>query len=196
MSSVSANGSSAASPPGPRTWWRGLPDSTRRTLKILLAIALVLVAAVAVLLARFLSVENAERSDDLALVEAQARGDAGAMLARLEGCRRAPACVATVRANAANPQLRRHGSVKILSLKSPTAYATGTATGRTRFAWTVLGTPAVVQCITVRRTGNPLTGMHVHLLAISAPISGEGVCSKPSAVEEAEAELSNGGAGP
>jgi hypothetical protein len=101
-----------------------------------------------------------------------------------------------VRADAANPQLRRRGGVKVLSLKSPTAYATGTATGRTRFAWTVIGSSPVVQCITVRRTGNPLTGMHIHLLAISAPISGEGVCSKPTAVEQAEAELSNGGAGP
>ena len=69
------------------------------------------------------------------------------------------------------------GKAKILSLESPTAYAIDGATGRTRVAWTVLGTLPVVQCVTVRRTGNPLGGIHVALLAIRvAPIENEGSC--------------------
>jgi hypothetical protein len=126
------------------------------------------------LLARFLSVENTERDDLLALVQAQARGDVAGMLARLRGCARNPSCVATVRADAAD--LRRTGAVKILSVKSPTAYSLTGATGRTRLAWTVIGTPPVVQCVGVSRTGNALTGIHVSLLTISAQIPGEADC--------------------
>jgi hypothetical protein len=176
MSTPARNGSAAAGPPGPRTWWRGLSASRRRTLKIFLAAALVVVAVVGVLLARFLSVENAERDADLAVLEAQARGDARAMLDRLQGCARSAACLATVRADVANPRLRRRGAVKILSLESATAYSTGSATGRSRIAWTVIGTLPVVQCIDVHRSGNVITGMHVHLLSISAPIPNEGDC--------------------
>jgi hypothetical protein len=128
------------------------------------------------LLARFLSVENLERDADLALIQAQAQGDAASMLRQLSGCRESPSCVAQVHANVSNPRLRRPGAVKILSLESPTAYAPAGATGRTRVAWTVLGTLPVVQCVTVRRTGNVLTGVKVALLSISAPIANEGSC--------------------
>jgi hypothetical protein len=152
-----------------------------------------IVALVAVGLARWLSVENAERSDDLALVQAEARGDAAAMFAKLSGCRATRACAAAVLADAANPELRRAGAVKILALTSPTAYSVGGATGRTRIAWTVIGSLPVVQCITVRRTGNPLTGVQIHLLGISAPIAGEADCTKPSAWEVAEEEVASGG---
>ena len=55
-------------------------------------------------------------------------------------------------------------------------------------AWTVIGTLPVVQCVEVRRSGNFLAGIHVHLLAISAPISGEGRCTKPSGMEREEEE--------
>jgi len=127
-------------------------------------------------LARFLTVENLERDDDLALVQAQIEGRANVMLDKLSGCRSSPACVAQVRANLSNPRLRRAGTAKVLSLESPTAYALDGASGRTRLAWTVLGTLPVVQCITVKRTGNPLTGVSVALLSISAPIENEGSC--------------------
>lgn len=188
---MAANGSAAtadASAPGPRAWWRRLDPRVKRRLRWLLAASLVLVLAVAIVLARWLSVENDERDADLALVQAQARGDVRAMVAQLSGCSTNPACVASVRAVVANPRVRRPGAVKILQLKSATAYSLSGATGKTRFAWTVLGTLPVVQCITVKRTGNVLTGIHVHLLAISAPIPNEGVCGKRSADEIRELE--------
>jgi hypothetical protein len=128
------------------------------------------------LLARFLSVENDERDADLALIQAQARGDVAGMLAKLSGCRESPSCVARVKEDAANPRLRRAGAVKILSLKSSTAYSLTGATGRTRLAWTVIGKLPVVQCIEVRRTGNPLRGVAVTLLSLSAPIPNEADC--------------------
>jgi hypothetical protein len=139
-------------------------------------VAVLLFLLISGVLARFLSTENAERDADLALIEAQARGDVGAMLRQLDGCARSPSCVATVRANAANPRLRRAGAVKILSLESATAYSLTGSSGRTRLAWTVIGKLPVVQCVDVRRGGNILTGISVTLLALSAPIQNEAGC--------------------
>jgi hypothetical protein len=125
-------------------------------------------------LARFLSVENTERDDLVALLVAQARGDAGAMLVKLHGCAKKPSCVATVHADAAS--LRRPGVVKILSIKSRTAYSLTGSTGVTRLAWTVIGRLPVVECVEVQRTGNALAGIGVKLLTLSAPIGGEADC--------------------
>jgi hypothetical protein len=136
----------------------------------------VLFLAVSALLARFLQVDNVERDDELALVQAETKGDANGMLAALSGCRERPSCVASVRQNAANPRLRRHGAVKILSLTSATANAPTATTGKTRLAWTVIGTLPIVQCIEVRRSGNFLQGIDVALLSLSAPIPNEADC--------------------
>ncbi len=137
---------------------------------------MLLFLALSGLLARFLSVENVERDADLALIEAQAKGDVPGMLAKLSGCGERPSCVAILQGNAANPRLRRAGAIKILSLKSSTAYSPTGATGMTRLAWTVIGKLPVVQCIEVRRTGNFLTGVKVALLSLSAPIPNEADC--------------------
>jgi hypothetical protein len=128
------------------------------------------------LLARFLQVENVERDADLSLIEAQAKGDVQGMLRRLQGCRAHPSCVATVQANARNPRLLRAGAVKILQLKSTTSYSLTGSTGKTRLAWTVIGKLPVVQCVTVRRSGNFLSGVHVALTSLSAPIPNEADC--------------------
>ena len=130
--------------------------------------------AISGLLARFLSNENVERDKEAALIQAQANGDVNGMLARLSGCRELPSCVATVRANATS--LRRPGAVKILSLKSSTAYSLTAATGKTRLAWTVIGRLPVVQCVEVRRTGSVLEGNTISLLSLSAPIANEADC--------------------
>jgi hypothetical protein len=179
----------AAAARGPRAWWLGLAPGQRRVLQVLLAAGVVLVLLVGVVLARFLSVENTERHDDLALVQAEARGDVAGMLDQLSGCRESPSCVAVVKANASNPRVRRSGAVKILQLESKTAYSLSGATGKTRLAWTVIGSLPVVQCVEVRRTGNFLGGIQVQLIGLSTPIDNEGVCSKRSRneVEEEEA---------
>jgi hypothetical protein len=144
----------------------------RKRLAILTGVVVFL--ALSALLARFLSVENDERDKDLAVLQAQARGDAAGMLARLSGCSRSVTCVSAVRGDASS--LRRPGAVKILSLKSSTAYALTGATGKTRIAWTVIGRLPVVQCIEVRRTGNPISGIDVTLLSLSAAIPNEADC--------------------
>jgi hypothetical protein len=143
---------------------------------ILIAAAVVLFVAVSALLARFLSTENTERNDEAALIAAEARGDVTGMLALLSGCRQNTTCVALVRANAGNRRLRRAGAVKILSLKSSTAYALGSTSGKTRVAWTVIGKLPVVQCVEVRRTGNFFKGITISLLSLSAPIPNEADC--------------------
>lgn len=173
---------------GPRLWWQGLKPSQRRLLRVGLAAGAVLVIVVSAVLARFLSVENAERSAELALVQAEVRGDLGGMLAQLSGCRESPSCLASAKADASDPRLRRTGAVKILQLESPTAYSPFGASGKSRLAWTVIGRLPVVQCVEVRRTGNFLSGIHVQLLGLGVPISGEGKCHTESMIEREEEE--------
>jgi hypothetical protein len=148
-----------------------------RAKRILLILAgIVVFIVISGLLAQFLSTENTERDADLALIQAEAKGDVAGMLAQLNSCRQTPSCVAVVRQNAADPRLLRAGAVKILSLKSSTSYALSSTTGKTRLAWTVIGKLPVVQCIEVRRTGSFFAGMTVTLLSLSAPIPNEADC--------------------
>jgi hypothetical protein len=157
-------------------------------LRVLTAVGIILVLVVSVLLARFLSAENAERADDLALIQAEVKGSVPGMLAQISGCRQSSSCVAGVRANASNTRLRRSGAVKILQLESNTAYSLFGAKGKTRLAWTVIGSLPVVQCVDVRRTGNFLSGIHVTLIGLSAPIDNEGICTKRTRIEVEEEE--------
>lgn len=140
----------------------------------LIALGAVAFAGISVVLARYLQNENIERDDVLAVLQAQARGDAGAVLRLMPACGRTASCAATVRADAG--ALRRPGPVRILNLDSPTAYALSTRTGRTRVAWTVPGRLPVVQCALVRRSGNVISGLSITLLALGAPISNTGEC--------------------
>ncbi len=165
--------------PGPSGLYAVRRDAHERHPPALKRIALIVVGvllflAISGALARFLSVENVERDDESALLAAQAHGEPQAMLAKLTGCRESTSCVAIVRANAS--ALRRAGEPKIISLKSPTAYSLTGATGASRLAWTVIGRAPVVQCVVVRRTGNALTGIHIHLQSLSAPIPNSGDC--------------------
>jgi hypothetical protein len=146
----------------------------RRRLPLIVAVLAVFLG-VSVLVARYLSTETDERTAVIALVRAEARGDAAGMLDRLDGCRADPACRAQTERNAA--RLRRPGDVKVFAYQSDTAYALGAASGLTRIAWGIVdhGLP-VVQCVRVRREGNALTGRRVSLQRLSAPIGRESPC--------------------
>ncbi len=139
---------------------------------IVLGVALFL--AISGLLARFFATENLERDDILAVLRAEVIGDERGMLSRLSGCPTTPKCVAVVKVDAAS--LHRTGAVKLLSLTSSTNHSLTSATGPTRVAWTVIGHLPTVQCVTVKRTGNFLTGISVALLSIGAPVSNEADC--------------------
>lgn len=143
--------------------------------RLIIVVGVLAFLAVSALLARWLTTENRENAAILALVRDEARGDAAAVIARLDGCAADPTCVSQARR--ATAAVQRPGTPKILNLSSGTAYALGESTGRSRVAWAVVdqGLP-VVQCVTVRRTGNALVGREVHLLRVSLPIAGQGSC--------------------
>ncbi len=143
--------------------------------RLAIALGVVLFVLISVIVARWLTTEGRERSAIHALLQDEARGDVRAVVARLDGCAAEPACVDQVRRAVA--RTKRPGDVKLLLIQSPTAYALGKATGRTRVAWTVIdkGLP-VVQCVTVSRTGNALFGREIRLQRLSLPISNTGTC--------------------
>ena len=140
---------------------------------LLIAASVIVFLAVSFVLARWLTTENRERDAIYALLVDEARGDAGAMRARLTGCD--GRCAATVAASAR--RLRTPGRPKILRLDSKTAYALGSASGTTRVAWTIVDRRLpVVQCVDVERAGSALAGRRLVLHSISAPIGGEDAC--------------------
>lgn len=164
----------APAPRRPRDWLLEQRRLPRRRLIAIGSIALALFLAFSALLARYLSTENVERTDVLRLLQAEAAGEANRVIAQLSGCRAHAGCVAQAERNART--LRRAGPVKILTLDSPTAYALSGATGATRVAWTVIGQLPTVQCVSVTRRGNFLSGLSVTLTGLSAPIPGEADC--------------------
>lgn len=153
---------------------RDLFGRLRRRHIVPILLVLVVFLVLSAMLARFLSTENVERDDVLAALEAETTGNERALFSELSGCRAVPDCVSDVRWN--TTRLPRHGSIKIVSLTSATAYSLGGATGHTRVAWVVIGQLPVVQCLNVRRTGSFFTGISVSLLALSKPIPNEGNC--------------------
>jgi hypothetical protein len=128
---------------------------------------------ISALLARGLTGAGTERSRVLDVVEAEACGDADAVLAALPACRAEPACAQVTRDR--TEQLRRPGEVEILTYTPSVRIALTRVTGTGRVAWRAGDSRPVVQCVRVRRDG-PLTGGDVELLAISAPIGGEESC--------------------
>jgi hypothetical protein len=139
----------------------------RRLVAIVVPVTLV-VLAVGFLSARFLTTENRERDAIFTLLEHEAAGDERGVLAQLHGCD--AACAAKL--HAFLPKVTGAGAVKIARLDSGTSYSLGTSTGTSRVVW-VHGVDSrpIVQCVTVRRQGGPLTGRSVSLLALSAPLA-------------------------
>jgi hypothetical protein len=125
------------------------------------------------LLARGLTGASTERGQVLEVLEAQASGDAGAVLERLAACRAEPACTQLTRARVA--RLERPGRVQILNYRPSIRLSLTRRTGTGRVAWRAGDGMPVVQCVRVRRDG-PLTGGGVQLLALSDPVGLEAGC--------------------
>ncbi len=143
--------------------------------RVLIALGVVVFLAVSFQLARFLTAENVERAAVYALLRDEARGDAGAVAARLEGCDASCAQrVATIVA-----RVRRPGEVNILRLDLAANFALSERVARSRVAWAAdaaAGGVAIVQCITVRRRWSFVSGASVTLLRLSAPLPPEKGC--------------------
>lgn len=143
----------------------------------LIVAALVIFLLVSALLARIYSSVSSERSAVTALIVAESRGDQTTMLDALYHCRSSPACRARVAADAAS--LRRPGPVSVLQLTVSSSFPLGGTTGVTRIAWnSAQNLLPVTQCVRVRHTGNPITGLGVELLAITPRIKTNGDCPK------------------
>jgi len=141
---------------------------------LIIAAAIVVFAAISIVLARWLSAENAERDKVTDLLDAQARGDANAMLDQIHGCVTRPGCVAAVRANA--ERLADPGPIEIVAYESETARSLGAASGPVRVVWKSPDRLPTVQCVEVERTGNVLTGPSVTVTGLSEPIERESPC--------------------
>jgi hypothetical protein len=146
----------------------------RSTLLALVAAGVLVFLLVSALLARALSVDGAERAAITSVVQAQARGDAGSVIARFTGCAANPACRARAVANSA--ALRRRGSVSIIQIQSSAGFSLTGSRGTARVAWSVGGSLPIVQCVRVHRAGNVISGLHVELLALSRRIASDADC--------------------
>ena len=145
----------------------------RTRLLIGIGFAVFVFLAVAALLARALTGAGDERAQVLTVLEAQARGDADAMLAHMPACRAEPACAQVTRDRAA--ELERPGAVEILQYTPSVRIALTERIGTGRVAWRAGDSLPVVQCVRARRTG-PVAGAGAEVLALSAPIGGEDGC--------------------
>jgi hypothetical protein len=140
----------------------------------LIAVGVLVFLAVSALLARVLSVDGAERSAITALVQAEARGDAAGMRARIQGCGASAACQARVSVDAA--ALKRPGDVAIIQLTPSAGFSLSSTLGTARVAWRASGSLPVVQCVRVRRAGDAISGLHVELLKISTKVKSDADC--------------------
>jgi hypothetical protein len=143
-----------------------------------LGLVLLAFLAISAGLARVLSANGGERSAIARLLDAQARGDAAAMMAQIDGCALQPACRTLADANAA--RLRSPGKVEIVRLDPSTNFSLGGATGTARVVWTAPSRTTVVQCVRVHRGGNVLSGLTIDLRRLSAPIDRESSCTSGS----------------
>jgi hypothetical protein len=148
----------------------------RKQLWILAGFGVFVFLGISLMLARALSATGTERAKVQEIAEAQARGDAKAVLQRTPACAREPACVSATDAFVA--KLKRPGEVEILQYRPSVQLPLTDAVGTGRVAWRAgaNGFP-VVQCVRVRRDG-PLSGANVELLSISAPIGRESSCPR------------------
>ena len=148
----------------------------RRPSLLLIAALVVVFLVVSALLARVYSSVTAERSGVTALVAAEARGDEAEMIRDLYRCGASAACRARVAQDAT--ALRQPGAVSVLDLSVSSSFPVVGETGVARVAWEVPGQLPVTQCVRVRHTGNPITGMKVELLEISTRIKTSSDCPK------------------
>ena len=71
---------------------------------------------------------------------------------------------------------RAGGDVRILRVDGVGGFAPGGRTETGRIAWKQGDGLPVVQCVTVRRAGDPISGYDVAVLRVSAPIGREADC--------------------
>jgi hypothetical protein len=139
---------------------------------ILVAILVFLV--ISAVLARVFSANSAEQSAITSLVQSEASGSANAVVDEIHGCRSDPSCRRRAAVNAA--ALKRPGTVTIIQLQPSTSFSFGGTEGTARVAWEAGSSLPIVQCVKVRRAGNPVSGLRVQLLEVSVRIHSDADC--------------------
>jgi hypothetical protein len=145
---------------------------------LLLMLGLLAFLAISLGLARVLSANGAEQDAILALLRAQARGDANEMVRRIDGCARRPSCVADARATAS--RLRARGKIVLVRLDASTSFSLGGHNGVARVVWKTPSRTTIVQCVDVHRGGDVLDGLTVELRGLSRPIGHQSACPSAS----------------
>jgi len=146
----------------------------RRVYIVGIAFGILLFLVISALLARVFSANSAEQSAITSLVQSEARGDVNAILGEIRGCRTDPSCRTRAAVNAA--ALKRAGAVSIIQIQPSTSFSLGGTEGTARVAWNVNGSHPFVQCVKVRRAGNPISGLRVELLEASRRIPSDADC--------------------
>lgn len=147
---------------------------SRRARIALIAVGVLAFVLVSALLARVLTVGNAERSAMLELARAEARADERGVLRRVSGCRAQSAC--RERLPRILARVRHAGEVKILRFDGPGGLAVTGRSGAARLAWKAGDGFPVVQCFGLRTEGDPLRGYSVHVDSVDAPIRLDASC--------------------
>ena len=135
---------------------------------------IVLFLVISAVLARVFSANSAEQSAITSLVQSEAKGDVNALVDQVQGCRTDPSCRQRAAVNAA--ALRHAGAVSIIQLQPSTSFSLGGTEGTARVAWDVGSSLPIVQCVKVRRAGNPVSGLSVQLLEVSKRITSDTAC--------------------
>ena len=128
---------------------------------------------ISLFLARGLSATSNERSEVVEVLEAQARGDAEAVLSHLRECREVKACATSVRTRTS--RLKRGGRVQVLTYDPSVQLAITEQRATGRVAWRIGDGLPIVQCVRVLRRG-AMQGAEVELISISPPIGREAPC--------------------
>jgi hypothetical protein len=146
----------------------------RRVYIVGIVVGILVFLVISALLARVLSANSAEQSAITSLVQSEAKGDVNAIVDQVQGCRTDPSCRRRAAVNAA--ALKRPGAVSIIQLQPSTSFSLGGTEGTARVAWNVGGSLPIVQCVKVRRAGNPISGLSVQLLVVSRRIASDAAC--------------------
>ena len=140
----------------------------------LVTLAVVAFGGISVLVARLLGASTTARDDVIELIKLQAHGDAAGVARRIDGCRADPDCTARISAQVA--RLRTAGRVRIVRVDDVANLSLGSHTDTARVVWKAGARLPTVQCVRVRRDGNPVSGYDIDVLSLSAPIGRETSC--------------------
>src|SRR5437764_14517900 len=140
----------------------------------ILVAAAVAFVVISLLVARVLTVGNAERDAAYRIVRAEAAGDQAAVVGRVRGCAADPACVERVRRTIARVQ--HAGAAKLLRFDGPGGIALTGRSGPARVAWKVGTALPVVQCLRLRTTGDPVGGYTVRITGVEEPTALDEPC--------------------